>query len=173
MEPKQKSETTIKHKMIISKSVEVAARNVCAWLNGPGVDVEVTSMLQTVSMGRVYTTIFWTKSSSESVSSTKSSKKRRPVTGEMRTKRFPLKIDKLPSQVLDAITRLRENGHTWQDISERSTLPYSPRWATVKGGFVDWEKVSEEAIRAFPERRIPATNLSRWYDLRRLQNQPV
>jgi hypothetical protein len=84
-----------------------------------------------------------------------------PRTGERRKTRQPLKIDKLPPAVHDAIQRLH-NDKTWEEIEALSAEPCGPG----ELGFVDWDNLSAAARRAFPERRIPHTTLHRWYDLR-------
>ena len=68
--------------------------------------------------------------------------------------RQPLKIDKLPIVMQDKIRASRLIGRTWDEIERQS-----PSWS-------EWEKVDAEALALFPEKRLPHTNLQRWYDLR-------
>lgn len=78
----------------------------------------------------------------------------RPKTGEKRRTRQPLKMDKLPMELLDRVMQERAAGRTWTEIEEMS-----PR-------FEEWKK-TEESIRAqFPGLKLPHTTLTRWYDLR-------
>jgi hypothetical protein len=89
--------------------------------------------------------------------------KSRPKTGEPREVNQPLKIDRLPPVVHDAILALRnKGGKTWQEIEELSAEPYG------KGllGFVDWENLPTSVLELFPEMRLPRTSLHRWYDIR-------
>lgn len=92
---------------------------------------------------------------------------RRPRTGEKRRTQQPLKIDKLPVDVREAIQFLKNvRGKTWQEVEELSGLPYSPKWANDGGGFVNWEALPLEILEQFPAMRLPVTTLHRWYDLR-------
>jgi len=69
--------------------------------------------------------------------------------------RQPLKMDKLPTELLDRVMKERAAGRTWLEIEEMS-----PR-------FEEWDKYTKPEIRAeFPGLKLPHTNLSRWYDLR-------
>jgi len=64
-----------------------------------------------------------------------------PGTGVPRKTRQPLKIDRLPQDARDKILELRnQQGRSWEEI----------------------EELSEQ----FAGRRLPATSLQRWYDLR-------
>lgn len=83
-----------------------------------------------------------------------------PKTGDKRRTNLPLKIDRLPVEVRDAILLLRDKGKTWQEIEELSELPKD------RGGFVDWEALPTAVLELFPDLRIPHTNLHRWHDLR-------
>jgi hypothetical protein len=79
--------------------------------------------------------------------------RKRPGVGARRKTRQPLKIDKLPQEWRDWIQKQRAKGSTWAEIEEMSatTLP--------------WE--SEASAKAlFSAKRLPETNLIRWYDLR-------
>ena len=101
---------------------------------------------------------------------------RRPRIGERRRKNQPLKIDKLPAAVHDAILHLRNiEGLTWQQIEEQSNRPYSEKWKQDHGGFVDWTRIDLPVLELFPNLRIPQTNLLRWYDLRvaQVRNQAL
>ena len=93
------------------------------------------------------------------------SSKSRPKTGEKRATHQPLKIDRLPLEVREAIQRLKQD-YTWQEIEEISAHPYSKNWISDGGGFVDWENLPTAVLELFPQMRIPHTNLHRWYDLR-------
>jgi hypothetical protein len=84
----------------------------------------------------------------------------RPKTGEKRRTRQPLKIDRLPVEVRDAIQKLRAQGKTWLEIEELSSLPLD------KGGFVNWDALPTAVLELFPDLRIPHSNLHRWYDVR-------
>ncbi len=79
----------------------------------------------------------------------------RPRTGEARKVRQPLGIDRLPLKMQDRIRAARISGRTWMEIEEDS--PNWPEWN---------EGVSIEAFDLFPGRRLPHSNLHRWYDLR-------
>lgn len=92
--------------------------------------------------------------------------KSRPKTGEPRVVRQPLKIDRLPIEVRDAITFLRDQGKTWPEIEELSALPYNEKWAQGKSGFVNWDVLPTNVLELFPEMRLPHTSLHRWFDLR-------
>lgn len=93
--------------------------------------------------------------------------KRRPRTGEKRTTNQPLKIDRLPLEVRDAILFLRNSRFkTWEEIEELSAEKYDPDWQKKGGGFVHWEELPTPVLELFPDLRIPHTNLHRWYDLR-------
>ena len=93
--------------------------------------------------------------------------KRRPRTGDKRRKNQPLKIDRLPSDIRDAIQFLKNfAGKTWQEIEELSSLPYDANWKTKGGGFVPWDALPTPILELFPDLRLPHANLHRWYDLR-------
>lgn len=93
---------------------------------------------------------------------------RRPRVGERRQKNQPLKIDKLPLDVRDAIQYLRNVANkTWAEIEELSSLSFDKDWRTKGGaGFVNWDALPTAVLELFPELKIPQTNLARWYDLR-------
>jgi hypothetical protein len=80
--------------------------------------------------------------------------KARPKTGEKRQCRQPLKIDRLPQAMHDRIMVERAFGRTWGEIES-----LSPE-------FKEWEEAKPEAARLFPGKRLPHSNLQRWYDLR-------
>lgn len=91
----------------------------------------------------------------------------RPRTGDRRKTRQPLKIDKLPMEVREAIQYLKNaGGKTWQEIEELSALPYEKDWRAKGGGFVDWQSLPLPVLELFPDLRLPVTTLHRWYDLR-------
>lgn len=92
--------------------------------------------------------------------------KPKPKTGEPRSTRQPLKIDRLPQSVRDAIQHLYDTGHTWVEIAEQSAKPYSAEWQKDGGGFIDWEQVDTDALDLFPGLRLPKSSLQRWFDLR-------
>ncbi len=86
---------------------------------------------------------------------------KRPRTGERRQVNQPLKIDKLPPEVHEAILTLRnQQGKTWEEIEALSAAPKD------KSGFVDWENLPIKVLELFPEMRLPHSSLHRWYDLR-------
>jgi hypothetical protein len=98
--------------------------------------------------------------------------KRAPRTGERRKAQQPLKIDRLPMEVREAIQFLKNKvGKTWLEIEELSALPYSDKWSEGRGGFVHWEGLPLEILELFPDMRLPHSNLHRWYDLRVMQVQ--
>lgn len=101
---------------------------------------------------------------------------RRPRVGERRQKNQPLKIDRLPASVHDAILYLRNNeGLTWQQIEDQSAKPYSSKWKEDHEGFIDWTALDLKVLELFPNLRVPQTNLLRWYDLRvaQVRNQAL
>lgn len=93
--------------------------------------------------------------------------KSRPKTGEPRDTNQPLKMDRLPEEVHEAILAMRNGaGLTWQQIEERSAKPYSKDWLKDKGGFIDWSSLPLDVLELFPDLKLPRTTLHRWYDLR-------
>jgi hypothetical protein len=78
----------------------------------------------------------------------------RPRTGQKRLTRQPLKMDKLPTELLDRVMKERAAGRTWEEIEE-----LSPR-------FEEWKNTNETIQGQFPKLRLPHTTLQRWYDLR-------
>lgn len=92
--------------------------------------------------------------------------KPRAKTGEAREVNRPLKIDRLPIEVRDAVLELRDDGKTWTEIEELSSLPWSEQWRTKGGGFVPWDALPLPVLELFPDCRLPHSNLHRWYDLR-------
>ena len=90
--------------------------------------------------------------------------KARPRTREPRVTHQPFGIDKLPEEVHEAIRILRSKaGLTWARIEARSAKPYSAKWEKDGGGFVDWENLDLTLLEIFPNLRIPASNLHRWF----------
>jgi hypothetical protein len=81
-------------------------------------------------------------------------KSAKPKTGEKRRTRQPLKMDKLPAELLDRVMQERAAGRTWLEIEE-----LSPR-------FDEWQKTPETIRAQFPGLKLPHTTLMRWYDLR-------
>jgi hypothetical protein len=95
--------------------------------------------------------------------------KQRPKVGEARLKRQRLTIDALPPSVGEAIKALRADyPMTWPEIERLSALPYKEDWKARLGraGFVDWDSLDAKVLELFPTRRLPASTLLRWYDLR-------
>jgi hypothetical protein len=90
----------------------------------------------------------------------------RPKTGEPRKTHLPLKIDRLPQSVRDAIAALYDRGQTWIEIEQQSAKPYSKDWAKDGGGFIDWVEVDSDTLDLFPGLRLPKSSLQRWFDLR-------
>jgi hypothetical protein len=93
----------------------------------------------------------------------------RPRTGEPRQKQRTLKLDVLIAaqpQVRDAILLLRDRGETWPEIAEQSARPWSEKWASDHGGFVNWDSLPTNALEQFPGLALPQTSLQRWFDLR-------
>ncbi len=92
--------------------------------------------------------------------------KPRPRTGEKREVNQPLKIDKLPQSVRDAIKLLYDRGATWIEIEGRSAEPFSANWEKDGGGFINWESLDLKVLELFPEMRLAKSSLQRWFDLR-------
>jgi hypothetical protein len=78
----------------------------------------------------------------------------RRKTGQKPRRRQPLKMDKLPTELLDRVMQERAAGRTWSEIEE-----LSPR-------FEEWEKTSSEIRAEFPGLKLPHSTLLRWHDLR-------
>jgi hypothetical protein len=98
--------------------------------------------------------------------------KRKPKTGEARETNQPLKIDRLPTAVHDAILYLRNtSGKTWLEIEARSGEKYRAEWKSGGGGFVNWDDLPVAVLELFPDMRLPHTSLHRWHDLRVAQVQ--
>ena len=156
----------VEQHIIISKDPGLAARRVCSWLNGLRQTVEILTVSQVAFEGSIHTTIFWRQPLVGQPRQNNSTYKSRPKTGEKRLTRQPLKIDRLPKSVHDAIVHLRQHGKVWLDIERISARPFSEKWATDGDGFVDWESLPAEIRGLFPEMRLAMTSLLRWYDLR-------
>ncbi len=93
-------------------------------------------------------------------------------TGVTRKTDQPFGIDRLPDEVKEAIQDLRRlEGKTWVQIEEQSALPFSPDWRTKGGGFVNWQEIPLSVLELFPKKRLPKSNLHRWYDVRVKQAQ--
>lgn len=75
-------------------------------------------------------------------------------TGQKPRTRQPLKMDKLPTELLDRVMKERAAGRTWSEIEEMS-----PR-------FEEWEKTPETVRADFPGLKLPHSTLLRWHDLR-------
>jgi hypothetical protein len=74
---------------------------------------------------------------------------------------MPLKMDRLPGELLDRVMKERAAGRTWMEIEELS------------GSFEEWalsavsnHEAHVAAVKQFPGGRIPHSTLQRWYDLR-------
>ena len=92
---------------------------------------------------------------------------KRPKTGEVRKTKQPLKIDRLPAEVHDAIQFLYTvAGKSWIQIEAQSALPFDKDWKTTGRGFVPWDDLQTTILELFPELRLPHSNLHRWFDLR-------
>src|SRR5437879_1588174 len=95
--------------------------------------------------------------------------KPRPKSGEKRETNQPLKIDRLPSSVHDAILFLRnQRGKTWQEIEALSAEAYKPDGSA---GFIDWPALDLRVLELFPDMRLGHSLLHRWYDPRISQVQ--
>ncbi len=131
---------TIGQHIIRTDNLQTAARRVCAWVDGQRPAVDLTAVSQVHVEGYFYTPIFWRNAVCSAAVDDKSTYKVRPLTGARRLTRQPLKMDKLPSYVQDAVIYLRKQSRTWSEI--------------------------EPIIHLFPRRRLPHSNMHRWYDLR-------
>jgi hypothetical protein len=80
--------------------------------------------------------------------------KPRAKTGDKRLRNQPLLIDRLSNDVHNEILRLRATGNTWPQIEELSRE------------FVPWDELPPLLVEKFPGRKLPHSNLHRWYDLR-------
>jgi len=78
----------------------------------------------------------------------------RPKTGDKRATRQPLSIDRLPVEMQDRIRAERRKGRPWAEIEQQS-----PTWK-------EWKDVGAELLPLFPGRKLPHSNLARWYDIR-------
>jgi Protein of unknown function (DUF3486) len=86
--------------------------------------------------------------------------KARRKTGERPQVRQPLKIDQLPQAIRDRILEeLNKNGRTYAEIEFDS-----PNWE-------QWKKCDDRQVALFPGKRLPHSNIQRWYDLRVRQVQ--
>jgi autonomous glycyl radical cofactor GrcA len=85
----------------------------------------------------------------------------RRKTGEKPAKNIPLKIDRLPQAMRDRILAERNMlGRSWEEIEQDS-----PSWD-------EWKKIDDgDVLKLFPGKRLPHSNLHRWYDLRVAQVQ--
>lgn len=148
--------------VISTKDVQTAAKSVVRWAAGQRPPIEIVSVSQVVFKDVIYSSIFWKRSGT----ATALTYKLRPKTGDKRLTRLPLSMDILPKSVLDAIVYLRSKSLVWSEIERRSALAYSPNWASDEGGFVEWSSLPVVVLARFPRRRIPHSNMHRWYDLR-------
>ena len=91
----------------------------------------------------------------------KSKRRRHPRKGVKRRTRRTFSIEKLPAAWQEWIQQERAipNVTAWETIEERS--------ATA----LPWDELPKETLRLFPRRRLPATNMWRWYDVACLQVQ--
>lgn len=87
-------------------------------------------------------------------------KPRHPRKGERRKRDRKFAIDALPVEVRGHIQALRAGGMFYADIEELSARPLK------QAGFVPWDELPAHTLRLFPGRRLPASNLGRWYDVR-------
>lgn len=152
--------------VIDSTDADLAARRVCAWVNRQRQAVDLVTVSQVVFEGSLRTTIFWKRAVSCTSQEGNSGHKSRPKTGEKRVTRQPLNIDILPKSVSDAIIELRRQRKTWSKIDQISSLPFSANWLQDGAGFVNWEVLPAEVLALFPSRRLPKSNLHKWYDIR-------
>jgi hypothetical protein len=156
----------IRSHVINSKDAELAARRVSAWVNGQRLKVELVTVSEVVFDGSLRTTIFWKRAAGYLSAEDNLGHKSRPKTGEKRVTRQPLKMDRFPNSIHDAIIELRRRGKFWLEIERVSSLPFSENWLHDGGGFVDWEALPAEVLALFPGRRLPKSSIHRWYDLR-------
>lgn len=154
----------IEQQIISTWDIPSAARRVAAWVDSCGDQITVVAVAQAVVDNMIHSTI-WFRYSGVILNSDDVSKLR-PRTGQKRLTRQPLSMDKLPKSVLDAVTYLRKQGKTWSQIETLSARNFSEKWALDGLGFVDWQSLPSETLRLFPRRRIPHSNMHRWYDLR-------
>ena len=103
----------------------------------------------------------------------------------------PFSIDRLPPIVHRAIQELYgKHGLVWTEIEALSALPFGQHWddepiedeeGNVTGvktprfevhpgrGFVPWDTLAKPVLDLFPNRRLPKSNLHRWYKTRILR----
>lgn len=97
---------------------------------------------------------------------------RRVRTGEKRKSNQPLKIDRLPSEILEKILYLRNSqGKTWLEIESMSAEPCPTNENKTALGFIDWPALPFAILELFPDMRLPHSSLHRWYDIRVAQVQ--
>lgn len=79
-------------------------------------------------------------------------------TGEPQRSKQPLSIDLLPGEMHDRIQKERSrSGKSFMRIEQESST------------WTEWSKVDEKVQALFPGRRLPHSNLQRWWDLRKEQ----
>jgi hypothetical protein len=79
-------------------------------------------------------------------------------TGEPQRSKQPLSIDRLPGEMQDKIQEERAKyGKSFLRIEDES-----PKWK-------EWNDVDSKTAALFPGRRLPHSNLQRWWDLRKEQ----
>lgn len=165
--------SSIKSHVFITSDAVAAAACLCDFLSDRIDPADVVAVAQLLNQGQICTTVLYQSDAGEiSALVTSPSRKSRPKTGVARKTRQPLKMDRLPKSVRDAIVYLRGQGKIWNHIEQQSARPFSPAWATDGGGFVDWESLPQDLIYLFPRRRLPHSNMHRWYDLRVDQKRP-
>ena len=152
--------------VIKTKDADAAAKRVCRWLNSQR-NVEFVTISQAFFDDHLHTTIFFlTVGDMANTDTPLVINRPRPKTGEKRMTRLPLRIDRLPKVVQDAIIHLRKLGKIWVEIEQLSSRPFAQNWSNDEGGFVDWNALPDETRRLYPRRRIPKSSLQRWYDIR-------
>lgn len=67
---------------------------------------------------------------------------------------MPLKMDRLPHELLDRVMQERAAGRTWEEIEE------------LAPAFEEWDKAPEGTRALFPGLRLSPQMLRRWHDLR-------
>jgi hypothetical protein len=81
-------------------------------------------------------------------------RKPNPKVGQKRQRPMPLKMDRLPQELLDRVMQERAAGRTWRELEELSPT------------FEEWEKAPEYVRAQFPGLRLTNETLRRWHDLR-------
>jgi hypothetical protein len=93
--------------------------------------------------------------------------KRHPKSNDPRKTNQPFYVDRLPSEVREAIAYLyTKAGLTWDQLEERSAAKFDPNWMSSGGGFVNWGDLPLSTLELFPELKIPKSNMHRWFKVR-------